>query len=337
MRWWEVWLRRHDGHEQERLAEFASRNQLLTSGHYLGFQDRTVMLVRATADQLAQGIDSLDDLAELRRPHEVASLLTDMPAVDQAEWVKELLGRLHVAGRDSPVVCVLDTGIHDGHPLLAGSLAEANVHVADTRWHKRPANPHGTEMAGLALYGDLHQAVTTAHPVRLDHRLESVKILPDHGQNERDLYGAITARAVDRPEIEGPDRSRVFMLAVTAPNAEADEPQSAVDAKRGRPTSWSAAVDALTFGRAIDDTDSKLTYLDRDEPRTPRLFVISAGNIRTINPADDHLDGSDLSPVEDPVQSWNSLTVGAFSRQDDMAEAPTAFAGYVPIAARGEL
>lgn len=335
--WWEVWLRRHDGHEQERLGEFANRNQLLTSGHYLGFQDRTVMLVRATAGQLAHGLDSFDDLAELRRPHEVASLLTDMPAVEQAEWVEGLRRRLLVAGPDSPVVCVLDTGIHDSHPLLADSLTEVDIHVADTRWQKRPINPHGTEMAGLALYGDLHQAVTTAHPVRLDHRLESVKILPDQRENERDLYGAITARAVDRPEIETPKRSRVFMLAVTAPNAEAESLQSTDDAKRGRPTSWSAAVDALTFGRAIDDTDSKLTYLDRDEPRTPRLFIISAGNIESINPAENHLDRSDLSPVEDPAQSWNSLTVGAYSRHDDMAEAPTDFAGYVPIAARGEL
>lgn len=336
--WWEVWLRRHNGQEQERLAEFATRNQLLISGHYLGFQDRTVMLVRATADQLAEGLDTLDDLAELRRPHEVASLLTDLAAVEQAEWVEELRRRLHVAGPDSPVVCVLDTGVQGGHPLLADSLAATDLHVADTRWQSRPTNPHGTEMAGLALYGDLHQAVTTGHPVRLDHRLESVKILPDQGQNERNLYGAITARAVDRPEIEASDRSRVFMLAVTAPNADVDASQSTVDdAKRGRPTSWSAAVDALTFGRAIDETDSKLTYLDRDEPRTPRLFVISAGNINTINPADDHLDRSDLSPVEDPAQSWNALTVGAYSRHDDMAEAPIAFEGYVPIAARGEL
>ena len=335
--WWEVWLRRHDGQEQERLAEFADRNQLLTSGHYLGFQDRTVMLVRATADQLAQSFDSLDDLAELRRPHEVASLLTDMPAAEQAEWVEELRRRMHVAGPDSPVLCILDTGVHDGHPLLADSLAEVDVHVADPDWQKRPTDPHGTGMAGLALYGNLHQAVTTAHPVRLDHRLEAVKILPDRGQNERDLYGAITARAVDRPEIQAPDRARVFMLAVTAPNTAADEPQSTDEVKRGRPTSWSAAVDALTFGRAIDDTDSKLTYLDRNEPRVPRLFVVSAGNIKTIDPAEDHLDRSDLSPVEDPAQAWNSLTVGAYSRHDDMAEAPAVFAGYVPIAARGEL
>lgn len=335
--WWEVWMRRHDGREQERLGEFAARNQLLTSGHYLGFQDRTVMLVRATADQLAQSLDSLDDLAELRRPHEVASLLTNMPAAEQAEWVDELRRRLQVADPDSPVVCILDTGIQGSHPLLAESLMETDVHVADPRWNRRPVHPHATEMAGLALFGDLHRAVTTSHPVRLAHRLESVKILPDQDENQRDLYGAITARAVDRPEVAAPDRSRVFMLAVTAPSGDADTPRGTDDAKHGRPTSWSAAVDALAFGRAIDDTDSKLTYLDRNEPRTPRLFVISAGNIKTIFPADNHLDRSDLSPVEDPAQSWNSLTVGAYSQHDDMAEAPTDFAGYVPIAARGEL
>lgn len=337
--WWEVWLRRRDGHEQERLSEFAGRNRLLTGGHYLGFQDRTIMLVRATTEQLSQGLSCLDDLAELRQPHAVASLLTDIGAAEQVEWVEELRRRLQVAGPDAPVVCVLDTGIHEGHPLLADSLTEADIHVVDASWRKRPTDPHGTEMAGLALYRDLHQAVTTKYPVRFDHRLESVKILPDDGQNEREIYGAVTARAVDRPEIEAPGRSRVFMLAVTAPNGETVSLQSTDGANPGRPTSWSAAIDALTFGRAIDDTDSKMTYLDRDEPRTPRLFVVSAGNIdpRSINPADDHLDRSDVSPVEDPAQSWNSLTVGAYSRHDDMAEAPVIFAGYVPVAARGEL
>ncbi len=335
-RWWEVWLRRRDGSVQ-RLTDFASQHGLRISDHYLGFRDRTVVLLQATTTQLAESLDFLDDLAELRRPHEVGSLLADMPAAEQAEWVGELLDRLRVADQDAPVVCVLDTGVQDSHPLLSDSLAADDLHAADPRWQTQPHHAHGTEMAGLALYGDLQAAVTSVHTVRLDHRLESVKILPDQGENERDLYGAITARAVDRPEIKAPERSRVFMLAVTAPNITAEDPESAPDAKPGRPTSWSAAVDALIFGRAIDDTDPRLTYLDRDEPRQPRLFVISAGNIKNIDPADDHLDRSDLSPVEDPAQSWNALTVGAYSKHDDMSGAPAIFAGYVPIAPRGEL
>ncbi len=341
MRWWEVWLRRRDGRERTRFSDYAARHDLRTSAHYLGFGDRTVVLLRASARQLAETFNTLDDLAELRRPHEVGALVSGLPAKEQAEWVEDLRNRLHPAAPDAPAVCILDTGVQDGHPLLVESLHAEDIHTADPNWSPRPLHPHGTEMAGLALFGDLHAAIVSSLPVQLGHRLESVKLLPDRGDNDRDLHGAITARSVDRPEIQALDRARVFMLAVTAPNTtlnhRAGSPAPSPEA--GRPTSWSATIDALTFGRAIDDTDPKFTYLDRDEPRHPRLFVVSAGNIdvHDLNPAEHHLDRSDLEPVEDPGQSWNALTVGAYAARDDMSDAPVAFAGYVPVAPRGEL
>lgn len=338
-RWWEVWLRNRDNQERARFTAFAAQRQLPTSQHYLGFGDRTVVLLQATADELSQTFESLDDIAELRRPHDVASFLAELPVSEQMPWAEDLLNRLQSAGDDAPVVCLLDTGVQDGHPLLAASLDASDVHVTDSGWQLDPVHPHGTEMAGLALYGDLQAAITNGHTVHLGHRLESVKFLPDVGANDRDLYGAITARSVDRPEIEAADRSRVFMLAVTAPRPEpfAGDSESIERHEAGRPTSWSAAIDALAFGRAIDDTDPEFTYLDRDEPRRPRLFVVSAGNIRDVRASDDHLARSDVEPVEDPAQSWNALTVGAYSGHDDMAGAPAGFEAYSPIAPRGEL
>ncbi|PVE62026.1 S8 family peptidase [Microbacterium testaceum] len=337
-RWWEVWLRKRDGHELERFSAFATAHGLRTSDHYLGFGDRTVVLLHATADQLAEAFRSLDDIAELRESHDVANFLSELPASEQAEWVDDLRRRLRPAASGAPVVCILDTGVQDEHPLLTDSITAPDLHVADPLWQLPPVNRHGTEMAGLALYGDLHGAVVGSGAIDLRHRLESVKFLPDRGDNDRDLYGAVTARAVDQPEIQAADRPRVFMLAITArhPNPPADGDAAAVP-EAGKPTSWSASIDALAFGRAIDDTDPKFTYLDRDEPRRPRLFVVSAGNIRDIAVADDHLDRSDLEPVEDPAQSWNALTVGAYSAHDDMSGAPADFAGYQPIAPRGEL
>ena len=338
-RWWEVWLRNRDGHERERFTAFAAQHHLRTSEHYLGFGDRTVVLLQATADELTDTFVSLDDIAELRRPHDVATFLTQLPASEQSQWVDDLLHRLRAAVEGAPVVCVLDTGVQDGHPLLSDSLDTSDVHVADSSWPVQPVHPHGTEMAGLALYGDLQSAITNSHTVQLQHRLESVKFLPDRGANDRDLYGAVTARSVDRPEIQAADRPRVFMLAVTAPRPESSgadtEPSERHEA--GRPTSWSAAIDALAFGRAIDDTDPEFTYLDRDEARRPRLFVVAAGNIRDVAATDDHLARCDVEPVEDPAQSWNALSVGAYSAHDDMSGAPAAFAGYAPIAPRGEL
>jgi hypothetical protein len=175
--WWEVWLRKRVGDERQRFAAFAAAAGLGISEHYLGFADRTVVLLHATVDQLAELFESIDDLAELRRPHDVANLLTSLPASEQAEWVSELLKRVKAAGSDSPVVCILDTGVQGGHPLLADSLSASDAHVADSQWQVEPVNGHGTEMAGLALFGDLHGALASAQTIPLLHRLESVKFL----------------------------------------------------------------------------------------------------------------------------------------------------------------
>lgn len=336
--WWEVWLRRRDGDELTRLLNQTDQRHIPTSAHYLGFGDRTVLLLQATNDELSQIFESLDDLAELRWPHDVASVLTEMPASEQADWAADLCDRLVVADNAAPAVCVVDTGIQDGHPLLKDSLDLSDIHVAESIWKSEPSIGHGTEMAGLALFGDLHEAVLSPNMVRLRHRLESVKFLPDNGSTVRDLYGAVTARSVDRPEIQAPTRNRAFMLAVTAPRQESDATGEHMDPyEAGKPTSWSATIDALAYGRSIDDTDPKFTYLDRNELSRSRLFIISAGNIRDIVPTDEHLDRSDLEPVEDPSQAWNALTVGAYTDRDEMAGADSIFAGYTPLAPRGEL
>ena len=61
---------------------------------------------------------------------------------------------------------------------------------------KNDHNGHGTEMAGVALYYDLKDKLSTSDTVDVYHHLESVKILPPHGENDPDLYGAVTGQAV---------------------------------------------------------------------------------------------------------------------------------------------
>lgn len=60
---------------------------------------------------------------------------------------------------------------------------------------------HGTLIAGLALFGPLDKALLTNNDVRLRHRLESVKFLPDQGKTTHDplAYGIVTAEAVAVP------------------------------------------------------------------------------------------------------------------------------------------
>ena len=64
--WWEVWLRRSDGQEVDRLREFALIGGIEVGGRILIFDNRTIVLVRATANQLASALDVIDDFAELR-------------------------------------------------------------------------------------------------------------------------------------------------------------------------------------------------------------------------------------------------------------------------------
>ena len=119
-------------------------------------------------------------------------------------------------------------------------------------------------------------------------------------------------------------------MAVTAPNA---GPPTAADL--GQPTSWSATVDALAAGRAVDTSHVGLVYIDEPADRAPRLFILAAGNVRS--PLDvDHLTRSDLEPIEDPGQAWNAITVGAWTEQTDLSHDAT-FVGWTPLAPPGEL
>lgn len=333
--WWEVWLRRRDGREAERFSAFAEAAQCPIAATRLSFHDRTVLLVQASPEQLATAIDVLDDLAELRRPHQPDAVLALDDAAEQAEWVRELAERLDPADETSPAACVLDTGVHQAHPLLSASLATADQHTCDPVWGLDDRAGHGTEMAGLALFGDLGSALTSTQRVRPTHRLESVKLLPGPQQvSAPQLWGALTATAASLVEIQAPVRRRAFSLSVTAPDGTAPAEPGQQDQRAGRPTSWSAAVDALAAGRAIDTTDHGLVYLDEDADARPRLVVVSTGNVRTFD--DDHLSRSDLEPVEDPAQAWNALTVGAYTELVNLDGQPT-FAGWTPLAPPGEL
>lgn len=323
--WWEVWLRRQDGRELARLMELARIKRLDVSARRLQFDDRVVTLVRATPDQLSGSIDVLNDLAEVRRAKETAAFFSDMAADEQGEWARELLARTTPPGANAPAVCVLDTGVTRAHPQLETSLAAADCHTCEPAWGAHDHHGHGTEMAGLALYGDLTPVLAGSEPVRLRHRLESVKILPPKGQNPPELYGAITAEATSRVEIQAPERCRCFSMAVTATD----------ERDRGQPTSWSAAVDALAAGRAFDASSQGLVYLDDGSDPVRRLFVVSAGNVDEGALQVAHLDRSDVDAVHDPAQSWNALTVGAFTEKAAVKD--PRWNGWQPVAPAGDL
>jgi hypothetical protein len=306
--WWEVWLRGEDVDVEEQFRRGAARVQLQVASKVLHFPDRTVLLAKGTPEQVLELVDALNLVAELRRAKDVASDYLELSPQDKAEWIRDLQQRTTPPVPDAPAVCILDTGVNSGHALLTIALPPLNQHSYRPDWGVDDHDGHGTEMAGLALYGDLTEALGSQGPIHLSHCLESVKILPPSGSNLPELYGAITTDAIAQVELTAPQRSRAICMCITTDGRD-----------QGQPSSWSAEVDRLCSGT-------------RDEQR--RLVLISAGNTdpdgRKNYPYTNATDS-----VQDPAQSWNAVTVGACTHKISITNKD--FKNWLPVAPNGGL
>jgi hypothetical protein len=309
--WWEVWLRAGDKRDAflSFFRDSAAHLGLSVTAGNLRFPDRTVLLAHGTKAQMSRSVELLNSIAELRKAKETAEFFTAMTPPKQQALVDDAISRMEWPMPAAPAVCLLDTGVNNEHPLLRPALEPSDMHTYDPAWSVTDHSGHGTEMAGLALHGDLTEVLVSSFPTIVSHRLESVKILPPRGQNPPDLYGAITTEAIARAEIEAPERQRTFCMAVTTTDFR----------DKGKPSSWSASLDKLASG--ADDGKQ-------------RLIIVSAGN---TDPVFRHLypNSNNTDQVHDPGQSWNALTVGAFTEKIGID--PVQYPDWTPIAPQGDL
>lgn len=296
--WWEAWLPagKHQGMVIADFGKVVEMSGLAVGKHVLQFPERLVILIHGSKAQLLGSPLVLNMIAELRRAKTTAEFFASLPSEEQADWANDLRGRLATAHVGNSYVTLLDTGVNHGHSLLAPMIADQDRHTVEPVWGPNDDNGHGTQLAGLALLGDLTPSILDGGVLAVPHRLESVKILRGHGDNEGESYGAITAEAVARVEITDTQRRRVFAMAVSSTD----------DRDRGRPSSWSAEVDRL----ACD-------YEGQGE--NPRLFVLCAGNQGPGSWAD-YPASLSTNLIHDPGQAWNAITVGAYSDLTTISE-----------------
>jgi hypothetical protein len=304
--WWEIWIRQG---RTDTFDTVANRLNIPVQQSRLAFPEREVRLVYGDEITISRLFVNSDTIAEIRCAKDTPALFVRWPNVEQAAWATDLIDRLNGPQSTDVAVCVLDTGVTQAHPLIAPALDPADAHVYDPGWPGGDARGHGTNMAGTVLYGDLLPRLASNGPVSITHVVESVKILPDIGENEPRLYGAIVRESIARVEVENPDRRRAICMAIT----------SSGENGRGRPSSWSAAIDQVSFG---DGTK-------------PRLLFLSAGNIREGLSKADYPARNETEPVENPAQAWNGVTVGAYTEKAALTD-PT-FDGWEPIAPVGDL
>jgi len=319
---WEIWLSARKNRKQEvtGFKELAQNLGIETSEAFFEFRERTVLLARATIKQFEQSLDLLNNIAELRKAKTLASFFTGMNKHEQTEWLADLQKRTVFKKYldETPFVCILDTGVNAAHPLLEKAIGMNDLHTINAAWGKADMVGHGTEIAGLALYGDLTEALETNESLEISHRLESSKtintleFIPTDLERPLDLYADFTKQGIAQAEISEPHRKRVFQMAITT-----IEPWD-----MGKPSSWSSALDMLAAG--MDNEGGK------------RLFIISAGNVAIEKYHGEYPSYNLSEGVRDPGQAWNALTVGAYTEKDFLSD-DEMIDNNKPTASHGEI
>lgn len=312
--WCEVWLRYSSGDGKRELQRFfqdCKELEIENKLEDLKFPERIVVLIKANREDLTNLIKQNDYLAEFRISYSPVSHWLSITNAEQQEWIQNLLSRLEIDNANNTKILILDSGVNNGHRLLESLISDEDLHTYEQEWGVNDNSGHGTLMSGIAAYGDLSNSLMTSGQVIISHALESGKILPPAGSNDQNLYGFITSQVINYAEIQASEANRIICLAVT------EEGENT-----GRPTSWSGALDTISFGEVEGGE---------------RLIICAGGNISPseFNSIEDYPDLNEVTSVHSPGQAWNVLTVGAFTEKTEINDPD--LEEYRPMAPSGGL
>lgn len=296
-KWCEIWVQNKIKNIGKNLdEEFVNKCKELSlemKDGKIEFEERSVYLVKANEKELKTLIELTNIVTEIRLAPETASFFMGLSNKEQSEWVDDLKERVTINKSNNVSVSILDTGVNDKNKIISEFFEEDGIVAYNPDWQIADNNGHGTNLAGIAAYFNVEKLLESEDRVQINHDLESVKILPDKGENGPELYGHITDQAVNLLKINRKDNKRVICLATTTEQSE-----------DGKPSSWSASIDNQIYN---------------DEEKT--LFLISSGNTSEFeNQQLGYFDASRIHCIESPAQSWNALTVGAYTNKITIGE-----------------
>jgi hypothetical protein len=241
--WWEIWLcggSLEPEDAKRKLAKFKSlarKEEIeILENEVICFTERQVLLVKSNVKQLRELIAKDDTIAEIHPPSRaVIHYFAEKGAVPYSPG--DLLENAKGSPSDETRVAIIDTGISDKHPLLVPMIAPDGLHTIDpTSPSTADYNGHGTEVAGIAAYGDLAETIANPKELEINHTIESIRIKIDKTGIEMHLWGDRTRDALEVAEnsyrTEG--IKRVFNLSIGAKPI-------------GKRISWSAAIDQLCY------------------------------------------------------------------------------------------
>ena len=283
---YEIWINRNVAYDCEQIKRTLGNIGFGVNAHPLDFESVTIWLVNGTKSQLQELPYALDYIEGVR-PYRQPSILVGDRKTNR-EWSSLLASAVPLAIDDNSVqVGLLDSGVNNSHELLRAVLPDDRMSTAINVQDSVDHSFHGTDMAGLILYGDLTDVAYQRKGFEpITHVLSSVKIIEDGHKTDDDLYGAVIEDSINQATDFG---ANIHCMAVT------DE-----DSYDGTATSSSAALDMSIYNNGSCD----------------RLVVVSTGNIESLEvDSKDYIESCKANAVKSPAQSWNALTIGAYTEK----------------------
>lgn len=194
----------------------------------------------------------------------------------------------------APIVCVMDSGIQEGHKYLAPaissnesiSLLPNNIDTND----EVAGGGHGTRVAGAILYP---KKVPSKGVYQLPCRIRNMRILDANNCLPENMYPPkVIAIAVQKYNVDNPIPTKIFNHSIGS--------RKSCEMKHMTP--WAAEIDSQSYNHDV-------------------LFIQAAGNISTTiisaywqagYPYPNYLD-KELCRISNPAQSLQAITVGSVS------------------------
>ncbi len=311
VRWFEIACR--GGYRNPEEFSSSTRTQMrqaftrlqITSVQEYQATERSVFFVRGAFDALERLLDMVDCVYEFELAGPDVRTFLMYEGDDRGEVAPV---PVQPPAGDAPCVSLLDTGISSAHPLLAPLIKGAVCVVPGYEHSPEDTDGHGTEMAGIAAFGDIGHIFDHGSAIA-GHWLESARVFVGTGtatarETFRPYWPQMTVSAVEALEALGPS-PRVFATAIAAND---DQP--------GRPTYWSHALDRLAYNAGQG-----------------RVFFVCAGNAdsRDVQLLDGYPTMNLEQKIWDPAQAVNAITVGAYTERTTIAP-HKAYNAYRPIA-----